>query len=87
MLQLPSWTSVAQEVVPFGIGGFAVFAAGSLCSSSRDEGLMVFDDVAVVDSNVALSGVYRQVSECGISERVGVDGSGCSSRVVQPRTS
>ena len=40
-----------------------MFAAGSLCSSSRDEGLVVFDDIAVVDSNVALIGVYRQVSE------------------------
>ena len=52
-----SFREVAQEVVPFGVGGFAVFAAGALCSSSRDEGLMVFNDVAVVDSDVALRGV------------------------------
>jgi hypothetical protein len=45
---------VVEELVPFGVCDFAVFVAGSLLAAARDEGAVVFDDVVVVDSDVAL---------------------------------
>ena len=54
---------VVEELVPFGVGDVSVFVAGSLLAAASDEGAVVFDDVVVVDGDVALSGVEVGVAE------------------------
>ena len=45
------------KIVPFGVGGLAVFLTGALSASTGDEGLEVLDDLFGVDGDVAAGGL------------------------------
>ena len=48
---------VAEEFVPFGVGGGAVFGGGTQGAAAGDEGPVAVDDVFGVDGHVAHGGV------------------------------
>ena len=59
---------VVEELVPLGVGDVAILVAGSLVAAAGDERAVVFDDVVVVDGDVALGRV-----EVGVAEDLGGD--------------
>lgn len=54
---------MGEELVPFGVGDVTVFGAGALLAAASDKRPVVFDDVVVVDRDVALGGVQTVVAE------------------------
>jgi hypothetical protein len=49
---------VAEELVPFGVGGGAVFLAGAELAAAVDEGAVAVDGLLGVDRFIANCGVY-----------------------------
>nr|WP_040840033.1 hypothetical protein [Nocardia brevicatena] len=74
-----SQAEVIAELVPFLIGGFAVFFAGTAGSSLVDEPAVVRDYLLRIDRDITLSGVQVQVAQylCGdVDGQAAVDGLG-----------